>query len=1295
MESKKINQLATNLAPVNTDLTVIGDPLTGELKKITLLQIASLFGAGLTSVGMVVPSGFSVSPATLTSSGTFTIAGAGSALEYIDGTGALQTFPTLLNSDKLIHVVRNNSGATMVKGTIVYINGALGNKPTIAKALATGDSTSAQTYGVVQADIANNADGNIVVIGDVENLDTSAVTEGTQLYLSGSTAGAYTATKPYAPTHLVYVAIVLRSHPTLGIIGVKIQNGYEMDELHNVSAQSPANNDGLFYNTTTSLWEKNTISGVLGYTPVTSARTISTTSPLSGGGDLSANRTLTIAQATTSVSGYLSSTDWNTFNNKQGTITLTTTGSSGASTFVTGTLNIPTYTLAGLGGFANPMTTLGDLIYGGASGAATRIAGNITATKQFLSQTGTGTISAIPSWSSIAGSDITGAALTSTNDTNVTITLGGTPATSLLRAASITIGWTGTLADARIASAATWNAKESALTFSSPLSRATNTISIPAATTSVNGYLTSTDWTTFNGKQAGSTNLTSLSGLTYVSASFVKMTASGTFSLDTATYLTANQTITLSGDVSGSGTTAITTAIGTNKVTNAMLAQVATASFHGRLTAGIGNVETLTGTQATTLLDVFSSTLKGLTPASGGGTTNFLRADGTWAVPAGGGSGTVTSVSALTLGTTGTDLSSTVANSTTTPVITLNVPTASATNRGALSSTDWSTFNGKESALTFSSPLSRATNTISIPAATTSVNGYLTSSDWNTFNGKFNLPSLTSGSVLFSDGTTIAQDNANLFWDNTNNRLGVGTSSPANALDVVRGTAGTMARGFYESASVSYNADTKFGIYTASATATDGAALYLGQTNLLNSSSQYGGFELQYRYNSSTTENLRINYVSRLATGAVSTSTSDLLLISKTGAATFLSSVTATSFVKTSGTSAQILAADGSVITAGTNITISGGTISASGGGGTDFYTTNGTLTSARTISGGGFDLTYSDNKTTGTQFVVSNTTAGTTSSASFKANSDATAGYGFIGKVSSSFTTNAIITSSDLAIINYTAGDLVLLNTFATGLITFGVGTGTSPLMTLTSDGHLLINTSTNSTYHLDVNGDVNANKINISAGTATRCPLDFTPASAVLKTSPIAGDFEVDANGIAYYTHNTNERGVVQAEQFITLTSPYTLATQTAAQKLFNSPTNGAVTVKANTTYFFECLFYITNMSTTSGNFGFALVVGTATIASQLWTASAQKTGTVSTAGNQQGTLNTAANTALAVAGTQVNGFALIRGKFVTGTGGTIIPSVSFTVNPQATGAVQTNSYFRLIPAGINTIQSVGAWT
>jgi hypothetical protein len=343
MESKKINQLATNLAPVSSDLTVVGNPTTGELKKITLLQISSLFGGGISSIGLVVPSGFSVSPATLTANGTFTITGAGTTSQYIRGDGSLATFPTLLSSDSLIQEVRNNSGSTMLKGTIVYINGALGNKATIAKALATSDATSAQTYGVVQTDISNNSNGYVVVVGEVTGLDTSALTEGTQLYLSGTTAGYYTPTKPYAPTHLVYVAIVLRSHPTQGILGVKIQNGYEMDELHNVDAVSPSNNDGLFYNTSTSLWEHKPISTVLGYTPVTSARTISTTSPLSGGGDLSANRTLTIAQSNTTTSGYLSNTDWNTFNSKQDTITLTTTGTNGAATLVGSTLNIPQY----------------------------------------------------------------------------------------------------------------------------------------------------------------------------------------------------------------------------------------------------------------------------------------------------------------------------------------------------------------------------------------------------------------------------------------------------------------------------------------------------------------------------------------------------------------------------------------------------------------------------------------------------------------------------------------------------------------------------------------------------------------------------------------------------------------------------------------------------------------------------------------------------------------------------------------------------------------------------------------
>jgi len=80
-----------------------------------------------------------------------------------------------------------------------------------------------------------------------------------------------------------------------------------------------------------------------------------------------------------------------------------------------------------------------------------------------------------------------------------------------------------------------------------------------------------------------------------------------------------------------------------------------------------------------------------------------------------------------------------------------------------------------------------SSGTIGITQATTSTDGYLSSTDWNTFNSKFNLPTLTSGSILFSNGTTIAQKNSNFFWDNTNNRLGIGTNAPTDNLNVIGG----------------------------------------------------------------------------------------------------------------------------------------------------------------------------------------------------------------------------------------------------------------------------------------------------------------------------------------------------------------------------------------------------------------------------------------------------------------------------------------------------------------------------
>lgn len=154
--------------------------------------------------------------------------------------------------------VRNETEATLTKGTVVYINGGAGNKVTVTKAIATGDETSAQTFGVVISDIPNNQNGYVCVLGLVENLDTSAYTEGQQLYLSPTTAGAFTTTKPSAPDHMVYVAIVERVHANQGTILVRIQNGYELEELHNVAIASVANGDLLVYESATDLWKNKT-----------------------------------------------------------------------------------------------------------------------------------------------------------------------------------------------------------------------------------------------------------------------------------------------------------------------------------------------------------------------------------------------------------------------------------------------------------------------------------------------------------------------------------------------------------------------------------------------------------------------------------------------------------------------------------------------------------------------------------------------------------------------------------------------------------------------------------------------------------------------------------------------------------------------------------------------------------------------------------------------------------------------------------------------------------------------------
>lgn len=127
---------------------------------------------------------------------------------------------------------------------------------------------------------------------------------------------------------------------------------------------------------------------------------------------------------------------------------VTIPGSTSLTTLGTITTGIWHATTIGAiyGGTGLTSYTLGDMLYASAANTLARLAGNTTATKNFLSQTGNGVVSAPPLWTTISASDIGGGqALTKVDDTNVTLTLGGTPATALLQATSLTLGWTGQL----------------------------------------------------------------------------------------------------------------------------------------------------------------------------------------------------------------------------------------------------------------------------------------------------------------------------------------------------------------------------------------------------------------------------------------------------------------------------------------------------------------------------------------------------------------------------------------------------------------------------------------------------------------------------------------------------------------------------------------------------------------------------------------------------------------------------------------------------------------------------------
>ena len=273
----------------------------------------------------------------------------------------------------------------------------------------------------------------------------------------------------------------------------------------------------------------------------------------------------------------------------------------------------------------------------------------------------------------------------------------------------------------------------------------------------------------------------------------------------------------------------------------------------------------------------------------------------------------------------------------------------------------------------------------------------------------------TVGRVLFEGTGNVVQESANLFWDNTNGRLGIGTSSPTNDLSVYGNTNGNV-RARIENIST--------------------GTLAFSDLNVRNS---VGGVVLQVTGTGNTVAGVTANQA-RFRTDS---SISNGIFISTGGASPIIFATSDAEKLRISGSTGNVLI--NTTTDAGFKLDVNG---------------------TAR-VQG---NTTISLNQNGVTLINASNTTSGTASTAELRA----TTGGGFIGlgKYSASTNSYKFIASSDSYLYSATIGDIAIINDFATGRIKFGAGASSTAQATLFSTGNFAINTTTDAGYKLDVNG-------------------------------------------------------------------------------------------------------------------------------------------------------------------------------------------------------------------------------
>ena len=271
-----ITAVSTTAISIPTDLNSLTDVTLSSSASGQLLQFNGSqwvnwtpnYLTGITSAQVTTALGYTPVPNTRTLSINGT--------SYDLSANRAWTIDTVSYTSRIQHGVK--AGVAINKGQAVYVTSGDGTNMIVGLASNASEATSSKTMGLLDATVAINGMANVITEGLLAGLDTSlAGSEGDPVWLGQNGNLIFgLANKPYAPNHLVFIGIVTRKQQNNGEIFVKVQNGFELKEIHDVDLITtvPVNGHILGYNGT--LWVNKTIAGWLGFTPANDATVVHT-----------------------------------------------------------------------------------------------------------------------------------------------------------------------------------------------------------------------------------------------------------------------------------------------------------------------------------------------------------------------------------------------------------------------------------------------------------------------------------------------------------------------------------------------------------------------------------------------------------------------------------------------------------------------------------------------------------------------------------------------------------------------------------------------------------------------------------------------------------------------------------------------------------------------------------------------------------------------------------------------------------------------------------------------------------